>query len=455
MCSGILADIAGRASFLYYVAVTLKNMEGNLLFLQNLGIALLLGGLIGLEREKDGKTCDYHEFGIRTMALTAGLGYIAYSLFGTDTVFFSVITGALILLVLASYIISAKVNKTTGVTTEIAAVFVYLLGVLMAMGETLYAAVVALVVLTLLYFKEALHAFAHRVEKKELYGTLKFIAVVFVVLPLLPDQTFGPLDVLNPHVIWLMIILVASISFASYVAIKLLGPKKGIGVGGFLGGLISSTAVSMSFSQISKKSKSFVNPLVFGVMIASSAMFFRVLLEVAVLNQDLMAYLSIPLVSMGCMGLLISLFYWLRKGKGRDKQFSDKDLHLKSPFQLWPAIQFGLFFAALLFISKFASMYFGDEGLYLTALISGLADVDAITVSMANLTATQDVTLMAGATAVTIAAMTNTLVKGGIVLLFGSRAVGVRTLVAMILIVLTGVVSLLVFLPEYYGIAAV
>ena len=431
-------------------------MNGHMLFLQNLVITLLLGGLIGLEREKDRKSKDLHEFGgIRTMALVSMLGYLAYFLFGDDAVLFPVLTGGFIMLILASYLVCSYLNKRTGATSEVAAFFVYLVGVLMAMNETLYAAVISLIVLLLLYFKEALHGFARGVKKKEIYSTLKFIAVVFVVLPLLPNETFGPLDVLNPYVIWLMIILVASISFASYIAIKLVGPRKGIGLGGFLGGLISSTAVSMSFSQLSKKAKKLVNPFVFGIMIASTAMFFRILLEVAVLNQDLMAYLSAPMISMGCMGLLISLFYWFRKVKDPDKTVSDKDLNFSSPFRLWSAMKFGLFFAALLFISKFASEYFGDQGLYLAALISGLADVDAITVSMANLTATKDVTLIAGATAVTIAAMANTLVKGGIVFMFASRGVGLRVVAAMALIVLTGIVSLLIFLPDFYGFASI
>lgn len=430
-------------------------LNGNMVFLQNLVVTVLLGGLVGLEREKDGKKLAIHEFGIRTMALVAMLGYLAYYLFNDQMQFFALITGGVFLMILATYFVSARINKTTGVTTEFAAVFVYLIGVLMGMGETLVAAVIAMIVLLLLYFKEPLHGFAYRVDKQEIYSTFKFIAVVFIVLPLLPNQTYGPLDVLNPYVIWLMVIFVASISFASYVAIKLMGPKKGIGLGGFLGGLISSTAVSMSFSEISKKSKRFVNPLVFGIMIASSAMFFRVLLEVTVLNHDLMTYLSVPMLSMGVSGLLIALYFWFKKEKEKkvEKKISDDDLNLKSPFQLWPAIQFGLFFAALLFVSKFASEYFGDQGLYVAAFFSGLADVDAITISMANLTASQDVTLISGATTVTIAAMTNTMVKGFIALFFAGRKVAIRVMLAMVTIVFIGALSLLVFLPDFYGIA--
>ncbi len=431
-------------------------MNGELLFLQNLCIALLLGGLVGLEREKDREETGTHEFGgIRTMSLVAVLGYLVYALFGSDQVIFAVFTAGFVALVLTSYIISSFLNKSTGVTTEFAAIFVYMVGLLMAMGESLYASVMTLLVLLLLYFKEALHSFAHKVEKKELYSTLKFIAVVFVILPLLPNQAYGPLEVLNPYVIWLMVVFVSAISFVSYLAIKLIGARKGVGLGGFLGGLISSTAVAMSFSQMSKKGKKLVNPFVFGILIASTAMFFRVLLEVSVLNAQLLEVLMGPMLVMGGCGFLLSLYFWFAQGEKKAGKVSDEQLNLSSPFQLKPALHFGVFFAVLLFVAKFATVYFGDQGIYLTALLSGLADVDAITVSMANLSATGDVSLMVGAFAVVIAALSNTLVKGFIVVLFASEAVGRRIAFSMVLIAVIGIISLFIFNPELYGFIAI
>ena len=250
-------------------------MSEQLLFLQNLGLALLLGSLIGLERERTRHQEDVHEFGgIRTLSLISVLGYLVYSIF-PDSVFFYIITAGFLALLVASYVMASYIDKTNGATTEVAGLFTYFIGILMAKGDLLIAAVITLVVVLLLYFKKPLHDLAHRIEKEELYDTIKFIAVVFVVLPLLPDQTFGPLEVLNPYEIWLIVVLISTISFISYIAIKVVGPKRGIGVGGFLGGLTSSTAVSLSFSQLSKKSSKIVNPFVFGILIASSAMFLR------------------------------------------------------------------------------------------------------------------------------------------------------------------------------------
>lgn len=422
-------------------------MAEELYFLQNLGLALLLGSLIGLERERDRPLDrhkgDTHEFGgIRTMALVSMLGYLAYGLF-EGSVLFSILTAGFLLLLVASYVISSYQNRNSGATTEIAGLFSYLVGVLMAMDFTLYAAVVTLLVTLLLYFKETLHRFAHRIEQVELYDTLKFIAIVFVILPLLPNQNYGPLEVLNPYEIWLIVVLISTISFVSYIAIKLAGPKNGIGMGGFLGGLISSTAVSISFSQLSRKTVRVVNPFVFGIVIACSAMFFRVLVTISILNPILLSSLVFPLGLMGGVGLLIALYFWFKQDHQRVQKFSSQDLNVKSPFQLSSAIKFGVLFAGLLFISKFAADYFGDQGLYLTAFFSGILDVDAITVSMADLSRSGQISTHAASMAITIAAMTNTLSKGCIVLFFGSRGVGVKVLLGLLLIVLTGMIVVL------------
>ncbi|MEK9160384.1 MAG: MgtC/SapB family protein [Patescibacteria group bacterium] len=430
-------------------------MVEKILFLENLGLALLLGSLIGLERERNRHKADAHEFGgIRTLSLISVLGYLAFSLFA-DSVLFPVVTGGFLLLLIASYVMSAYLDKRTGATTELAGFFTYFVGILMGMGETLIATVITLVVVMLLYFKEALHRFAHKVEKEELYDTIKFIAIVFVILPLLPNETFGPLNVLNPYEIWLMVVLISTISFASYIAIKVVGPRKGIGVGGFLGGLISSTAVALSFSGLSKKSPKVVTPFVFAILVAASAMFFRVLVTVSVLNPELISIIALPMGVMGATGLLAAAYFWFKKEQTSYAKFSASDLDLKSPFQLRLAVKFGLIFTSLIFISKFAADYFGDDGVYLTAFFSGIFDVDAITVSMADLHRDGSVSAMTASTAIVIAALTNTLSKGAIVLALGSRAVGLRVLLALLLVAGVGLASLLLLVPEYYGLIAI
>lgn len=418
-------------------------MNESLLFLQGLLLSLFLGALIGIEREKDhSDKLEHHQFGVRTLSMTAMLGFVVHQLFSTNTALFAAISVGFLGLLLASYWKTAKPNVNTGVTTELAAIFVYLVGILMSLGEMLMATIVTFAVLLLLYFKENLHRFAHGITKEEVYAGLKFIAIAFIVLPLLPNETVGPLDVLNPYSIWFVVVLISSISLASYAAIKWLGPRNGIGFGGFLGGLISSTAVSMSFSAMSKKNTKVVNPFVFGVLIASTAMFFRVLVEVFALNPILLETLWLPIGSMGLAGLIVCLVLWLFSDHKKKTAFTDKDLQLSSPFQLKPAIQFGLLFAALLLISTFANLQFGEKGLYVTAFISGVMDVDAITVSMAKLHNSGEISSFAASVAITIAAMTNTLAKALIVLFFGSRTVGIRVMGGMSVMLLVGLGSL-------------
>ena len=269
----------------------------------------------------------------------------------------------------------------------------------------------------------------------------------FVILPLLPNKTYGPLDVINPYETWFLVVLISTISFMSYIAIKAIGPKKGIGIGGFLGGLISSTAVSMSFSEMSKKSTRVVNPFVFAILIASSAMFFRILLTISVLNASLLEYVALPLGLTGTVGLLIAVHFWFKKEKSDLTHVTIQDLDLKSPFKLRTAIQFGLLFMSLLFISKFASEHFGAQGIYLAAFFSGLFDVDAISVSMAELSYVGHLSPQVAAGGIVIAAVTNTLSKGFIVLFFASRKVGVRTLLALLMLAVLGLGT--------YGITAI
>lgn len=425
----------------------------NIEFIQNLLIAMFLGSLIGVEREKDHhENGSRHEFGgIRTMSLIGMLGYLLYAIFSDQILSFLTFSSAFLLLLIASYVVSSYLNKNSGATTEVAALFVFLMGVLVAMEKLVYAASVTLIVVLLLYFKEKLHSFAQKVQKQELYATIKFIAVVFIVLPLLPDKTFGPLDVFNPHTVWIMVVLISTISFLSYVAIKIIGPKRGIGVAGFLGGLISSTALTLSFSDLSKRSQKIVNPFVFAIILASSAMFFRVIIEVTFINPNLVQNLFYPLLLMGISGLVISLYFWTSRAGKKTKEFSTNDLDLKSPLNLSSAIKFSLLLVAILFLSKYVGLNFGDKGIYLTAFLAGLIDVDSITISMANLNLSKDISISSATSAIVIATMTNTLVKGFIVLFLGSRQVGVKIMFSVATIILVGFITLIISNQFIYG----
>ncbi|MEK7528690.1 MAG: MgtC/SapB family protein [Patescibacteria group bacterium] len=425
--------------------------------IQQLLTALLLGILIGLERERSERGNDMnngkhiepaahgkHAFaGIRTFALMSLLGAVSVLVSRDAPVVFWIVTAGFFVFITGVYVTNSLTSKSVGATTEVAALFAYFIGVLSANERFLTATVIALLVLMILHFKAPLHTLAEKVSTEEIRSTLKFMIIAFVILPLLPHEGYGPYEVLNPYLIWLMVVFISGISFISYIAIKLIGQRKGIGLTGFLGGFISSTALTLSFSQQSKENKNVVNPYVFAVVIASSAMFFRVLLEVSVIHPDLLGSLLIPMLAMGVTGVLSAVYIFSKKDeqKGTNK-IAESAMELKSPFRLTPALTFGLLFAAILLITRYAEDFFGSQGVYITSFISGILDVDPITVSMANLSKSGSVTNAVAATAITIAAMTNTVAKGSLFFFLGNKKVAKRIAAVFAIMLASGIISL-------------
>jgi len=411
-------------------------------FLKQIGVAVVLASLIGLEREQKHQRYESDAFGgIRTFALIGLLGVLSFILSAYSIVYFAVLAAGFFFLVVTSYFITCRKNNDVGATSEVAAILVYIVGILCGMEKFVLATVIALVVLSILHFKAPLHRWAKHLKNEEIVSAIQFIVIAFVVLPLLPNQEFGPFGFFNPYIVWLMVVFISAISFVSYIAIKLFGAKRGIGVTGFLAGFISSTALVLSFSGESKRNKGIVNPYVLAVVVASSAMFFRVLLEVSVLSPELLNMLLIPLVVMGSVGILSVLFLWVRKDKSSEK-VERSMLKVKSPFSIKPALKFGAFFAAISLLTKLGSEYMGDSGLYLSSFISGIMDVDAITVNMAEDFVANKVTESVAVVAIIIASMTNTFAKGAIFLALGNRKVAMKIISIFSIMLLAGGASL-------------
>jgi uncharacterized membrane protein (DUF4010 family) len=409
---------------------------------KQVGVAIVLASLIGLEREQKYQKYGSDAFGgIRTFALIGLFGALSFMLSAYSIVYFAVLTVGFFLLIVTSYFITCKRNNDVGATSEVAAILVYIVGLLCGMEKFVLATVVALAVLSILHFKAPLHKWAKHLKNEEIVSAIQFIVIAFVVLPLLPNQEFGPFGFFNPYIVWLMVVFISAISFVSYIAIKLFGAKRGIGITGFLAGFISSTALVLSFSGESKRNKGIVNPYVLAVVVASSAMFFRVLLEVSVLSPELLNKLLIPLVAMGGVGILSVLFLWVKKDKSSEK-IEKEMLKIKSPFSIRPALKFGAFFAAISLLTKLGSEYMGDSGLYLSSFISGIMDVDAITVNMAGDFVANKITENAAVVAIIIASMTNTFAKGAIFLALGHRKVALKIISIFALMLLVGGASL-------------
>ena len=268
------------------------------------GIALALGLLVGLEREyshaDEGQTPLFG--GARTFPLIALTGCAAALIASEVTPwFFPVAFAAVTGLVMAAYAATAA-KGDVGLTTEVTSLVVFLCGALAYWDYLLLAAAVTVTTLALLSLKTTLHDLSRRISQQDIYATLKFAIITVIILPLLPNRTYGPLDVLNPQQIWLMVVFISGISFCGYVLIKLVGPRQGIGLTGLLGGLVSSTAVTLSFSQRSQKASHLARPFTLAITVASTTMFIRVLFEAFVLNPALARVLAIPLLAAAGVG---------------------------------------------------------------------------------------------------------------------------------------------------------
>lgn len=413
---------------------------------QQLGIATALGALIGLEREhkhqlKEVLAKGHDTFGgIRTFALIGLSGSLSYILSTYSIIVFAVISAALLTLIISSYIISSQKYNSLGITSEVASILVYMVGILCGMSLFLEATTVAFLVLMFLLLKKPLHNWAKKIKFQEMFSALEFMLIAFIVLPLLPNRSFGPYEFFNPYLIWLLVVFISGISFVSYVGIKILGTKRGLNLTGFLTGFISTTALSVSVSDQSKINSKANTAYLTAVTIAISAMFLKMLLEVAVLNQELFFHILVPMISMSFTGLLIVLFVMKRNGK--EENVLDKHItEMQSPFSLIPALKFGALFALFILVFKVAMANVGVNSVYLVSTVFGFFNVDAVTVSMSSLAKTE-VTQHAAAVSITLGAIVNTLLKIGIFFMFADKKLAKKVTLMVILISAVGALSL-------------
>ncbi|MEK6970032.1 MAG: MgtC/SapB family protein [Nanoarchaeota archaeon] len=389
-----------------------------LIIFKNLFIALLLGALIGLEREYARYHKRGHDYaGIRTFPLISLFGALS-ALLGEVINPWILIVGITLmgLLILISYFtVTFRSRQYAGATSEVAGFLTFFIGVICYYGDIGLAAALAVVITVILYARSVLHHFAERIKKYELSGTLKFALIAFVILPLLYEYNhyYGPYDLFNPFLFWLMVVFVSGMSFVGYILIKWLG-EKGLGLTGLIGGLASSMAVTSSFAAKSKKQKNISQTLALGVILANGAMFVRILIIVFALNRTIFIKILLPLLLMILATLMCSYFLW-RKSKR-----AVGNIKLTSPFTLWPALKFSLFFVAILALVKIAHIYLSSNGVYLVSFISGLANIDAITISLSQL-ANKGLGENLICNGIILAAITNMLTKGGIAYVFGER----------------------------------
>lgn len=402
------------------------------------GTAVGLGLLLGFERERVHTPNEERFAGARTFALVSLLGATATHLqlylqlpWIVPTAFLAVAS-----LVLASYIITSKAGDV-GATTEVSALVTFVIGVLCAAGQAALATGIAVCALLLLSIKSWSVETARRIEARDVEAVLKFAIITVIVLPLLPDHAYGPepMNVLNPYTVWLMVVLLSGLNFASYVLVKVLGQNHGIPVTGILGGLVSSTAVTLGFSQRSRHEPQVASSFALGILMAWTLMFFRVLVAVAVINAELARRLALGIGILGLVSLLSCAFLFTRRVGSHTGSVAAGS----NPFELGEAVKFGLLFGLVTVVAKAAQVYFGSAGLYIAGAVAGLTDVDAIALSMANLAGQKAEMLGVAAQTILIAVMANTATKTGMALSVGAPELRKQILPVAVLLLVAGV----------------
>jgi uncharacterized membrane protein (DUF4010 family) len=419
----------------------------DLILARNFAIALFIGALVGIEREKSKASTDpFATGGIRTFILFAEAGAVAAWLsvqLATTWIFVASVL-AIAGLVVAGYIAHARARPDDmGITTEAAAIAVCLLGGATLFGYPEVAVGLAIVTSSVLAFKQPIHGLVDKIGTDDLYAGLKLLIATFIALPLLPNRALDPWDALNPYRLWLLVILISGLSLTGYIAVRWLGQGRGTAVTAVAGGLVSSTAVTLSFSRRSEEGGRGASAelLAGGILLAWVVMFARVVIEVAVVNPRLLPPLVAPLAAMGVAAVVSA--GWLLRRSAKPARSEETAVPLKNPFSLRSAIQFALFFAAVLLVVALVQTYLPGRGLYAVAALAGLTDVDAIALSMASCTSQGTCTTETGVASIVIATISNTLTKCGMVVALAAASMRGPILASTGAIVAAGLAALL------------
>ena len=383
--------------------------------LAQLGISAGLGLLVGIQRERAGSRFG----GIRTFPLIAVLGTVS-GLISKELDSAWVIAGGLLALAglaAASNSVARKEeDRDAGMTTEVAALLMYALGAYAAFGPAAVVMAIGVGAAVLLYAKEGLHGFTDRIGDTDMRAIMLFAAITFVILPVLPNRTMGPLNVLNPHNIWLMVVLVVGISLGGYIAYKVLGSRAGAVLGGILGGLISSTATTVTYARRAAESPANVGPALLVIVLAGTVVYARLFAEISIVAPNFLDRAGPPLAIMFAASCSLAAVIWVvtRKQTGQPSA-------QENPTQLRSALMFAGLYALVTLAVAAGERYYANSGLYAVAAVSGLTDMDAITLSTSRLVDKGSVPPDSGWKAILIASISNLVFKIGIIASLGGR----------------------------------
>ena len=394
-------------------------MEHPLLY--RLAIAFGLGLIIGLERgwntrlQRDGQRFA----GIRTFALASLLGGVLAALADAER-FIVLAAGTLVAggLVIAAYLISIRETRDVGMTTELALLTTFGLGALAVSGSPFAATAAAIGVALLLGFKAEFHAVIEKLERQELLATLQLLAIAAVLVPLLPARELGPWNAINPRTIGMLVLLIAGLSYLGYFAVRMLGPRRGIVLTAFLGGLSSSTAVTIAYARRARALNTQQRLFGAGIALAAATMVPRLAVEIAAVNPTLLAKLWPTLVVLAIVPLA-GVGWAARFKRGSEVSI---DIKLSNPLQLPAALGFGVLLAVFFVAARALQQNLGDTGVYAMTAVAAFVDVDAIGLSLAEGANRAVISDLTAQRAIVLAVLVNTAVKAVLAAALGGSA---------------------------------
>lgn len=394
--------------------------------------SILLGALIGLQRERAKKPLA----GIRTFPMIAAMGTVCAVLAKE----YSPWVLAAGLIVMGAYMVGGAVlrwrlKQSTSTTTQMAMLLTFGLGAMLLEGPAFVAIAVGVVMAALLQYKPELHGIVERLQNKDVYAVVQFTLITFVILPVLPDQTYGPFEVINPRQVWWMVVLISGMSLASYAALKVFGGRYGTLASGVIGGMVSSTATTLTLARRSKQGESPAMAAA-AIMAASGIVFVRVAVIVAFVDRSLLMPVLVPSGALLAVGLIVAAILAFRT-EAQDVPLPE----VENPCELRFALVFAAMYAVVLFFLAAGRHYLGESGIYVVSAVSGLTDMDAIAISVARLQGQGDLVVRTAVRAIIIAGMANMVFKTGLVASLGDRALLKRAAVGFGILFVAGAVA--------------
>lgn len=405
---------------------------------QRLGLALAIGLLVGIERgwrEREG-AAGSRVAGIRTFALIGLLGGIWGALYPYTG---SIAMGLAALSFAIGFTVfqwrESVVENNLSVTTLIAGLVVFSLGAYAVLGNMAVAGAAGVATFALLAERETLHEFLRKVTWPELRAALLLLAMTFVLLPILPDRNVDPWGALNPYTLWLMTILIAAISYAGYAATRIAGARKGLFYAGAVGGLISSTTVTLTYSQLARKKPEIARQTAPGIIASWIVSLVRMMALASIIAPVLFVPLVLPISA--AVAVLVAIAFLFNARAEEEAQTQAPQLALTNPFELGEVLRFGLLLAAVMLVAKLLLVAFGQSGLLPLAAVTGLADVDPITLSTARMLGTS-LTPEGAALAILVAGGSNVVAKAGVAATVGGFRHGIPIVAAGALALVAG-----------------